>query len=221
MDYIKTNSIGLLVVAVFALGGILGWFQPSVAVYPNVNVDSGDTFGNSSDVTTITNPWTFEENVTLSTATFTNTGGTSVLGAASFAGLVTLNAGQLRSYTNATTSNASLALIQADILNYDTVLMTPQGSQSTITFPASSTLTSFVPTAGDMAKQCWFNATTTTTNLGMITFAAGTGIDLELASSTATQPLLTLRGTDSACFNFIRKANTDIVMQMTTFTDGD
>ena len=198
-----------------ALGGLL-------VLFGGMFVGGDDnSFGNADDATTITNPWTFEENVTLSTATFTNTGGTSVLGAASFAGLVTLNAGQLRSYSNSTTSNASLALIQADILNYDTVLMTLAVGGVTVTFPATSTLTSFVPTAGDMAQQCWFNATTTTGSVGLITFAGGTGMDVELASTTAALPLLTVPATDSACFTFIRKTNTDIVMQMTTFTDGD
>jgi hypothetical protein len=146
---------------------------------------------------------------------------------ATFSGLITADGGLRHSYTNATSTTAtSETIIQADILNYETVLMTPNGAGGlTVTFPATSTVTSFVPTAGDMQQQCWYNATSTAST--PITFAAGTGFDFEVASSTSkavqgnANSNLSIGTGNSGCFTFIRKANTDIVAEFQSFTDGD
>lgn len=120
----------------------------------------------------------------------------------------------------------SYTLLARDVVGFDTVVITPNVGDITLTLPASSTMPHFVPKVGQRVKQCWVNATTTS---GIdITFAAGTGIDLEYASSTesgAGVPALTILANSSACFEFIRKPVSatafDIVAQFTRFVDGD
>lgn len=128
---------------------------------------------------------------------------------------------------NSTSTTATTQTLKAvDIVGFDTVIMTPNVGDVTFTLPASSTLANLVPKAGQQARQCWYNASTTS---GIdITFAAGTGIDLEVASSTVSDgniPALTVLSDSSACFNFIRKPRTstafDIVVQFQRFVDGD
>lgn len=138
-------------------------------------------------------------------------------------GKVTLNGGQLRSYTNSTSTTATTyTAVQADILNYDTILMTPNTAAITITLPATSTLTSMVPAAGDRQETCIYNATSTTA--ATITLAAGAGMDLErTATSTVTGStgVLAIAGRNSACLTFIREPDTDISVLMQNFIDAD
>lgn len=143
-------------------------------------------------------------------------------GAATIGGLATLDAGQLRSYTNSTSTSATAqTLVVADVAGYDTVLMTPTIGATTLTFFASSTAASWLPVAGDTQETCFVNSTTTAT--ATLIFAAGTGIDLETASSTRTD--LTVVGGATACFKFIRQkafaASFDITAAMTEYSEGD
>lgn len=158
----------------------------------------------------------------------TFSGALAVTGAGTFTstlaanGVLTINAGILDSYALSTsTTGTAVTLKQSDILSYTTVLMTPNTSSLTVTFPASSTLTSLVPTAGDVARQCWFDATTTAA--ATIVFAAGTGIDLEVATSSSISGVadLTLTGNNMGCLTYLRKANTDIVVGYSEFSDAD
>lgn len=137
-------------------------------------------------------------------------------------GYFTPQAGTNRSYTVASSTSGgatAITLTQADILAFDTVLMTNNVGATTFTFPATSTLTTLVPVAGDAADQCWVNSTTTVNSNGDIIFAAGTGIDIETASSTSRD--LTIKGSNVGCFKFIRKTNTDIHVLLTEYMDGD
>lgn len=147
----------------------------------------------------------------------------------SFTALVTLDAGVNHSYTNSTSTTATtLTATAAQITNYTSVLMTPNVATLTLTLPASSTLSAYIPVAGDWAQQCWYNATTTA---GVnIVFAAGVGIDMEIASSTGTgsgtiTPNLTIRPGNTGCFRFMRQPATatafDITAQFTAFVDAD
>lgn len=149
------------------------------------------------------------------TYTFTSTG--------SLGGLVTLNAGQLRSYTLSTSTSASRTLAESDLM-YDTVLVAATGvaGSKTLTFPATSTLTSFIPTAGDSAEECWVNSTTTAATT--LIFAAGSGIDLKVASSSSQVGGafdLTLGADQMGCFKFVRKTNTDIVAGLIEYNNAD
>lgn len=149
---------------------------------------------------------------------------------ANFAGLLTTNAGSLDSYTNATSTSATTYnLIEADVLNYDTVIMTPNTGALTITWFASSTATNMVPSVGDKQEQCWFNATTTTA--ATITFVANTnaGIDWEGVATSTTSgssgflPAIPAGG--HACFKFMRQPVTastfDISVLQTPYINSD
>ena len=123
-------------------------------------------------------------------------------------GLLTTNGGQLRSNSLAT-STGSATMDVTYLSGYDTVVVNATGAvgAKTLTFFASSTASTWLPTAGDMQETCFLNATTAASNL---VFAAGTGIDLQVATSTSQTGAfdLTLSPDSTGCFKFIRKAAT-------------
>lgn len=98
-------------------------------------------------------------------------------------GKVILDGGILYSYTLSTTTGTAVTLKQSDILNYSTILATPIVGATTWTFPASSTLSSFVPLAGDTRIITIVNSTSTAA--ATLTLAAGTGSSIKLATTTA------------------------------------
>ena len=124
----------------------------------------------------------------------------------SMSGLLTLDGGTLKSSTNSTSTTAtSYTFVQADLLNYDTMLMTPNVGDLTLTLTASSSLTSLVPNTGDTYELAIVNASTTA---GIdITLAGGTGTLLRKATTTAT-----ILANSVGILQFIRKANTDIIV---------
>lgn len=152
-----------------------------------------------------------------------NVGALTTSGAITANGIITSNAGVIRSYTNSTSTTATTyTAVQADILNYDTILMTPNVGALTITFPATSTLTSMVPSAGDTQETCLYNATST--SAATITITAGAGMDLERVATSTTSGstgVLAIPATGSACFKFVRQTNTDISVLMTSFLNAD
>lgn len=134
-------------------------------------------------------------------ATFTGTL-TGVAGV--FSGLVQTDAGQLHSYTNSTSTTAtSQTLAVSDVNAYDTVILTPNVGTDTVTFFASSTASTWLPTAGDTQRTCFVNGTTTA---GIyIIFAGGTGTTLQVASSSTSVLGSTKLGPQKVgCFNFVR-----------------
>lgn len=117
-----------------------------------------------------------------------------------------------------TSGGTAVTLAQADLLGaqYYTFAI-DRASDFTITLPATSTLTSFLPNSGESTRMCFSNSTTTADR--DLIFVAGTGIDLEVASSS---PLFEMIGpTDSGCIEFQRKANSDIFARFTSFDDSD
>lgn len=134
------------------------------------------------------------------------TGSLQTVGTAIFGGLLTLNAGELYTNTNATTTSVSTTIKASDINGYDTVLLNPIVGSITVTFPASSTVATFLPTAGNRQRTCFQNATTTA---GVnITFAGGTGFNLQVASSSATALGSSILAPQKiGCFDFVRGAS--------------
>lgn len=129
--------------------------------------------------------------------------------AAAFSGTLQTDAGQLHSYPLATTTQATAeTLVPADVTGYDTVILTPNNpGNTTLTFFASSTATTWLPAAGDTQHVCFLNSTTTA-NVNYI-FAGGTGTTLLVASSTATVLGSPRIGPQKVgCFDFIRGAAT-------------
>lgn len=112
------------------------------------------------------------------------------------------------------TSATSATLQESDLLVNGRLEVTPNVADLTYTLPASSTLTSFLPNAGDRNEIQIYNATTTA-GIELI-FAAGTGIDLESATSTLRmQPLSTV------LLDCMRKVNTDVTCLYKPFVDAD
>ena len=74
------------------------------------------------------------------------------------------------------TSTGTTVLTEDDLLDYSMIEVTVNtGSTATLTLPATSTLTSLIPNAGDFRSWLIHNATSTTMAL---TIGAGTGMDL-------------------------------------------
>ena len=130
----------------------------------------------------------------------------------------------------ATTTPASATLSAREAAGFSTVSFYPSVGDVTLTLPASTTLGALLGSeAGAMKRVCYYNATTTA---GIdITFASGTGVDLEVASSTtATAGIISLviNADNSGCIEFARKSSAvgaasdkDITARFIRFVDGD
>lgn len=191
----EQKTIISLVVAALLLVG-LGWFAsaqfgkaPTVAGY---------------DPTTVNNPWTFLAAVTHSAAvTFSSTlsvaGETSVKGLTQGGGVVTI-----------AQTSAAVTLTEANLLAGDVITFTASTTQGalTATLPATSTMTTLLPNAGDY--RTWvienpFTAAATTT-----TIAAGAGIDLQEPDGQNV-----VIGIDNyAWLTCFREASTDVVCRV-------
>ncbi len=113
------------------------------------------------------------------------------------------------------TVNNAETLLASDFDVENVIDYTLNVQAATLTLPASSTLSSFVPTAGQTRSIFIRNATTTATNL---TIAGATGVLLKKATSTA----VIIGDTDGANYariDFTRKANTDIEALLHIFID--
>lgn len=132
---------------------------------------------------------------------------------------------------HSTTTPNSATLTARETAGFSTVSFFPSVGDITLTLPASTTLASLLgPGVGTMKRVCYYNATTTA---GIdITLASGTGVDLEVASSTtvggvASAPALTIFADASACIEYQKKAGTlgnnrnDIIARLVRFVDGD
>lgn len=138
----------------------------------------------------------------------------------------TLDGYLLKSYAKATsTTGTTVTLSLADFNGYNTVLFTPNIGATTLIFPASTTLSAWLPTAGDTQSTCFYNATTTAA--ATIQFQASAGIDWEVASSTgATGGAPTaLNARSTGCFTFVRQNSTsasfDISALYIRYVDAD
>jgi hypothetical protein len=194
------NTLLVIIAAIVLIGGVVLWSGDSTPV--------------------VTDPLGGQGRALNTDATFkslTTTGDVTVGDELNITGSI------VRSSTNSTSTTATTqTLVQADILGYETVLFTPNTGDTTLTFPATSTLTSFAPSTGDMVEQCWYNATSTADIT--LTFAAGTGMDLERVATSTTDGgagVLAVQEKNSACFKFVRQADTDISVLMFSFINAD
>jgi hypothetical protein len=107
--------------------------------------------------------------------------------------------------TFATTSTGSVTLSASSIASASVIEHTNAGA-TTFTLPASTTMSTFLPSSGDTRTVYFLNLGT-----AKDTIAAGTGIILTVASSTENYGV---SPSGSAVLHFIRKANTDVVVEM-------
>lgn len=210
---------GVLIAIVIAIALIISYIHsPSASFGAGVTSCNGGNCTNFDAVETSAGFWVNGSQIVNSAGAF--------IGTITAAALATFDAGIRHSYTNSTsTPQTTLTLAPAEIINYETVIVTPTIAATTLTLPASSTLSTFVPTAGDWQEQEFCNATGTAA--ATITLAAGTGIDLETASSSITGggPVLSIPAQSCASLRYIRKPATatafDIIVKMIRFADGD
>lgn len=105
---------------------------------------------------------------------------------------------------NATSTSAtSYTLVQKDIQGYGTILITPTVNSLTLTLPATSTLSQFLPKAGSRTTIFIVNATSTAAKT--VTIAAGTGTLLKNATTTAA-----IGPGSVGRIDLVRKTDTDI-----------
>ena len=144
------------------------------------------------------------------------TGTSALTGASTFSGtlgvtgatvLDELTQGGLVLATSST--GTATVFAAADLLTFSTWEVTPNTADLTYTFPASSTLSAIVPSAGDSRSWTIINATTTAA-IDVI-FAAGTGSAIKGAGAAA----LTIDEDSHGIITLTRKADSDIVI--TTF----
>lgn len=188
INYLKQNHLSLLIVLFLIGSGFLG---------------QGQSFGNAVDRTTITNPWTFEENITLSSATLTNTGGATTLATTTVESFQT--GGAMTVLTDANGGTYTLTEVQMLISGGFEFAAGGAGQEViALTFPATSTMTSLIPNAGDCRAWTYdadaLAAATTTT------FTAGTGHHL-IAYTTNDD---VLDGNEFALVKMCRRTDTDV-----------
>ena len=173
---------------------------------------SGADFGSDALATSF---WRKDKNTVkvFPASTKVETGGLTVTGNATSTSLITGALTQGGGIYASSTANAAETL-PASYFDTENVLdYTVNGANNTLTLPATSTLTAFIPTAGQTRELLIRNATTTA-NVN-ITIAAGAGMNL--ASSTQATIVGNTSGASYGLLKFIRKANTNIDVIMTTF----
>lgn len=217
IDYLKTNHLSVVIILFLAVSMLLGGGEAPV--------------GSHTEVTSVTNPWVFNQvgqdidyrfegdtdtallftdastdRVGISTNAPTDT--LDVDGTADVSGTTTVGrftqGGGITTLTDA--NGGAFTLTQAH-MNSGVIAFAAGGagqSTITITLPASSTLTTIIPNAGDFAS--WIYDSTALDAATTTTFATGAGMAIHepdggnLVVAGATQATLTCH----------RKANTDI-----------
>lgn len=116
-----------------------------------------------------------------------------------------------------TSTNDTTALLLASDFDTESIIdFTPNITGITLSLPASSTMTSFAPTAGDI-RTVYIRNATTTVDIGVI-IAGGTGTLLRTASTTSTI-MGDVGGNTYGQLIFIRKADTDFDVLFQTYLD--
>lgn len=166
--------------------------------YPNgLSADSTSPTAGQVRGTTLTSTGAATLASAIVTGTMTQTG------VATYTAQPVFDAGVLYSGTLATSSIGTATYTAANITGINSILHTA-ASALTATLPASSTLTSLVPTTGDRETIVLHSV-----GAGTITLAGGSGTTLTSASSTKAIP-----GGGSTILEFVRRADTDIAVYM-------
>ena len=146
-------------------------------------------------------------------STLAVTGATTLTGATD-AGVFTQGGGCTASSTTVATETWSEAFMIAS--NCYTYSGSTFAAAITITLPATSTMTTLLPNAGDTRQ--WFYDPSAYAAATTTTFAAGTGIILMEPDG---QNVIIAGSTSAATLECIRKANTDVVCTVDEIIDAD
>ena len=209
-------------VAIVLIAGIIGGFVGGLVGNQSGNLGAGTRFPNGISADS-TSPSAGEVRGTTLTST-----GAATLASAIVSGATTLSS--TLSVTGATTlkvltqggavlatstSATATTFVLADLLTYSTWQVTPNVADLTYTFPASSTLSTLIPTAGDSRTWTIYNATTTA-GIDVIFAAGSAGTEIKGAGGAA----LTIDEASFGTITLIRKANSDIII-LTGFPTAD
>ena len=191
--------IGIVVAIALVAFGVYSYQSAGVKYGDNSTLSGGLTvqLSNTGD--------TFTTGTGINTVAITSTGNITA------AGIIYSKDGLVEGGIDSiATTSTSYTLVQNDLLNYSFISFTPNGGNTTLTLPASTTLTSWLANAGDSAIEAIHNASSTA---GVtLTVAAGTGTLVQNASST-----LVINPLKDATIRCIRKANTDVVCLFTPY----
>lgn len=206
--------VGILVLVGSNQSGNLGGTRfPSGLSADSTSPSSGEVRGTTLTITgaqTLTGATTLASTLGVTgAATLSST--LSVSGATSLETLT--EGGGIRATS---TDNATETLLASDIDVENYLDYTPN-INSTLTLPATSTLSAMIPNAGDSRQILFRNASTTAA--ATLTVAAGTGIDLQYTEATGGD--LVLNGLDVAITTWVRKSDTDILVIWDEFTEAD
>jgi len=188
------NKLTIILSAVALVIAIVALLKPSGKIITQMIGAEGDTNFTNLVAEDITASGNVAITGSLSSGTFTEYGGIRA---------------------TSTIGNA-VPLLASDFDTENVIDVTLNVLDATLSFPATTTLTSFIPTAGQTRTLLIRNATTTAAM--DLTITGGTGVLLKNATSTAV-----IKGdTDGANYGIIkliRKANTDIEALLQIFVD--
>jgi len=194
-----------------------------IALFTPVAVKNLDLGGSTSDVWSaasfqISGTEVISSSRGLSVTTISGTTGTlsSTLAVSGASSLETLTQGGGVHATTSAVTMSAYTLVASE-MDTENVFEWENNLDITLTLPATSTLSAIVPNSGDVRQYYFQNASTTAA--ATITFAAGTGIDLQYAEATGGD--LVLNGLDWAKLTFIRQSNTDITIIFDEMTEAD
>jgi len=207
-NWINTGLI-LLVAILLVVGNQSGYLGGGTRFPSGISADSTSPSVGEVRGTTLTSTGaaTLASAIVSGATTLSST--LSVTGATTLK-VLTQGGAVLATSTSATATTFALA----DLLTYSAWEVTPNVADLTYTFPASSTLSTIIPTAGDSRTWTIYNATTTAT-IDVI-FAAGTGSEIKGAGGAA----LTIDEASFGTITLTRKANSDIII-LTNFPTAD
>uniref|UniRef100_A0A6M3L5B1 Uncharacterized protein n=1 Tax=viral metagenome TaxID=1070528 RepID=A0A6M3L5B1_9ZZZZ len=113
------------------------------------------------------------------------------------------------------TVNATETLLYTDF-DTENVIDYTANINTTLTLPATSTMSAMIPIAGEMREIIFRSATTTAA--ATITLVAGAGMDLQFDEGAGD---LVLLGLDVGTLKFIRKTNTDMIVLWQEYAEAD
>lgn len=143
--------------------------------------------------------------------TLTVTGATTLTGAVS-TGVFTEGGG----ISTISTTSATYTLTQAELAAGNVIsIANTQGAALTLTLPATSTLTTVIPSAGNVRR--WYIQNLHTTAASSTTMAAGAGIELQ---GTSTASAL-IPGAFWGKLDCYRQASTNVVCFVSTYAVAD
>lgn len=129
-----------------------------------------------------------------------------------------LQGGGVNTETVSATATTNVLLTTADIRDYSQTDVTMVGVVTTLTLPATSTITGFIQYTGECVDYLVRNITATAASTTTIT--AGTGMDLVEAGDGSVTNVV-IAGGNGASLKFCRESDTDITVYVTEFSPAD